>query len=60
MKKNIDKKESYELCYQCGIKEYGIPPEEDMEGITVWEGTCPVCGMDKTLIPRCDFYGQGD
>lgn len=53
--------DNYAVCYKCGVKEYGEPPKEDMLGITVWEGTCPVCKKEKvTLVPRIDFQGRGD
>ena len=54
------KYDNWHLCYECGVKEYGEPAKEDMEGITVMAGKCPVCGKKKTLIPRSDFLGIGD
>jgi len=51
----------WHCCYECGCKAYGKPPEEDMMGITVMEGTCPSCHKKKcTLIPVADFIGAGD
>ena len=52
---------SWHSCYQCGVKMFGEPSEEDMRCITVMSGECPYCEKkDVTLIPHDDFIGIGD
>jgi hypothetical protein len=49
------------MCYSCGCDNFGVPPKEDMQGITVSTGTCKVCKKKNvTLIPIADFIGEGD
>lgn len=60
----MDKKEDaviHFLCYECGCRLYGVPAEDDMKGITVATGKCPVCGKeDVKLIPIRTFLNYGE
>ena len=52
---------SWHCCYTCGCEKFGGLPKEDMDGITVMNGTCPICKKkNQTLIPYTDFIGYGD
>jgi len=51
---------AWRCCYQCGVKRFGKLKKQDMRGITVSMGECPICGKKTTLIPYDDFLGCGD
>ena len=52
----------WNLCKECGDKEYPKADKNKMNGITVCRGKCLICGKENvTLIPREDFeYACGD
>ena len=52
----------WHMCEMCGDFHYPNIDKEKLNGITVMNGTCPVCRKDnQTLIPISDFeYASGD
>lgn len=47
------------MCQDCGEKR--VPKVNQLNGITVSKGTCPICGKETWIIPGSDWeYQAGD
>jgi hypothetical protein len=47
------------MCQDCGEKR--VPKVNQLNGITVSMGTCPICGKETWIIPSSDWeYQAGD
>lgn len=43
------------VCWECG-KTHGCNPRQAI-GITVWQGTCAICGKETGVSPFYDYGG---
>lgn len=51
-------------CYECGVKRYakykGLDfSKENLAGVTMSKGVCPICKESKFLIPDRDWRFAG-